>query len=126
MKLNIDCVRDILLTIEKLGYEEQLNFDMLHERIPAYSKEDLHYCLIKLDEANLLDIITVPVVRQHLPGIKSIHYLTVSGHEFLENVKSDNVWNRTKSVASKVGSFSLDTLKDISVKVISELIKTSL
>ena len=126
MKLNIDCVRDIILTVEKADYEERLTFDMLHERIPKYSKEDLHYCLVKLDEAYLLDIVTVSVMRQHLPGIKSIHYLTFSGHEFLENIKSDNVWNKTKSVAKNVGSFSLHALKDISVGIVSELIKTNL
>ena len=65
-------------------------------------------------------------MRQHLPGIKSIHNLTISGHEFLENIKSDNAWNKTKSIASKVGSYSLSTIKDISVGIISELIKRNL
>lgn len=123
MKLNIDCMRDILLTVEQADYEETLNFHTLHERIPKYSEEDLHYCLVKLDEAGLLEVVTIPVMRQHLPGIKSIHYLTMSGHEFLESIKSDNVWNRTKNVAFKIGSYSLSTLTNIATGVISELIK---
>jgi hypothetical protein len=66
------------------------------------------------------------MLRQHLPGIKSIHNLTFYGHEFLENIKSDNTWNKTKSIASKVGSYSLNTLRDISVGVIGEIIKQHL
>ena len=126
MKLNIDCMRDILLTVEQANYEETLTFNTLHERIPNYSKEDLHYCIVKLDEAGLLEVNTVAVMRQHIPAIKSIHYLTMRGHEFLENIKSDNVWNKTKNVAKNVGSFSINTIKDISVGVISELIKLNL
>lgn len=126
MKLNLDCVRDILITVENAKYEEHLTFDTLHERLPNYSDEDLHYCLVKLDESGLLEVVTVPVTRQHLPGIKSIHYLTMSGHDFLENIKSDNVWNKTKSIAKNIGSFSIQTLKDISVGVISEIIKLHL
>lgn len=126
MKLNTDCMRDILLAVEQANYEERLSFDTLHERIPKHSEEDLHYCLVKLDEAGLLEVTTVPVMRQHLPAIKSVHYLTMSGHEFLENIKSDNVWNKTKNIAKNVGSFSISTLKDISVSVISEIIKSHL
>lgn len=126
MKLNLDCIRDILLTVENAKYEEQLSFDKLHERLPKYSEEDLHYCLIKLDEAGLLEVVTIPVMRQHLPGIKSVHNLTFYGHEFLENIKSDNAWNKTKSIAAKVGSYSFNAIRDISIGVISEIIKQHL
>lgn len=123
MKLNLECLRDILLTVENAEYEERLTFDKLHERLPNYSEEDLHYCLIKLDESGLLEVITIQIPRQHMPGIKTIHNLTFQGHEFLENIKAENTWNKTKSIASKVGSFSLNTIRDISVGVISEVIK---
>ncbi len=52
MKLNLDCVRDILLTVENAKYEETLTFDKLHNLLPNYTEEDLHYCLVKLDEAS--------------------------------------------------------------------------
>ncbi len=61
-----------------------------------------------------------------MPDIKSINDLTFVGHEFLEDIKSDNTWNKTKSVAKNIGTFSLHTLKDISAEVISDLIKKNI
>ena len=39
--------------------------------------------------------------------------LTWAGHEFLESVKDPDIWARTKSGASKVGSFSFKILAEL-------------
>lgn len=49
--------------------------------------------------------------------------LAPAGHQFLANVRQDNIWNNTKTIAGKVGSKSLDALIQISSNVITELIK---
>lgn len=121
MILNPDCVRDILLTIESGNLGDYWNVEKLAAKIP-YSEDEIHYCCLKLDEAGFVDVCTVPQMGTSVEGIKSIHDLTFYGHEFLENIKNDNNWNKTKDIAKSVGSFSINALKDISASVISNLI----
>lgn len=122
MRFNPDCVRDILLTIEDGELGTYWNVEKLASKIP-YSEDEIHYCCLKLDEAGFIDVITASSIGcSHVPDIKSIHDLTFYGHEFLDNIKDDNNWNKTKEVAKTVGSFSINTLKDISTSVISNLI----
>ena len=97
MHLNLDCIRDILLTIENNEFGEYLTLPSLHDKLPKYSIEEIHYCCLKLNEANYLDLITISMLRTHVPGIKAIYDLTFEGHEFLGNIKSDNNWNKTVS-----------------------------
>ena len=126
MKLNPDCIRDILLTVESNDFGAYMTLDRLSEKLPIYSRDELHYCCLKLHEGNYLELLTVNMLGTHLPGIKSIFDLTFEGHEFLENIKSDTNWNKTKTIAKEVGSFSLNTVKDIAVQVISNVINSKL
>ena len=45
------------------------------------------------------------------------------GNQFLANIREDTIWSKTKTVAAKIGSKSLDTLIQISSNVITALIK---
>ncbi|MGX4600252.1 DUF2513 domain-containing protein [Faecalimicrobium sp. JNUCC 81] len=119
--LNPDCVRDILLTIEAGNLGDYWNVKKLASKI-SYSEDEIHYCCLKLGEAGFIDIETLPQRGTYIKGITSIHDLTFYGHEFLENIKNDNTWNKTKDIAKSVGSFSINALKDISASVISNLI----
>ncbi|MGB1234467.1 MAG: DUF2513 domain-containing protein [Planktomarina sp.] len=60
---------------------------------------DIEYNLLKLEEAGL-----VVVERQ---GEFWCSNLTHVGHDFLDLVRSDNVWAKTKSGASKVGGMTI-------------------
>lgn len=40
-------------------------------------------------------------------------HLTWEGHEFLESVRTDEIWKQTKSAALSLGSFGIDTLKEL-------------
>ena len=122
MRLNIDCIRDILLTVENLSFGERLTLDQLQELLPAYTKEELWYTSIKLDEGGYLDIISVSELRAPMPGIKSINDLTFKGHEFLNNIRNDSNWDKVKEVAKKAGSSSLNALGQIAASVISNAI----
>nr|WP_242851552.1 DUF2513 domain-containing protein [Clostridium sp. DMHC 10] len=62
-------------------------------------------------------------VSWFLGGNCLIHDLSPYGHEFLANIRSDTNWSKTKEIASKVGSFSLDALSKIAVSVVTSLIK---
>lgn len=47
MKLNPDCIRDILVTVESTEYNSAYTIDKLHEKLPAYTVEELNYHCFK-------------------------------------------------------------------------------
>lgn len=58
-----------------------------------------------------------------MDGSCIIEDLSPSGHQFLADIRSDNNWNKTKSIAKSVGASSLTAIKEIATNVIAELIK---
>ncbi len=126
MRLNPDCIRDILLTVESNDFGIHMTLDKLCEKLPNYSRKEIHYCCLKLDQGDLLEVMSLPIMGQPMRDIKTIKDLTFEGHEFLANIKSDNTWNKTKSIAKQVGSYSIYALRDIAGGVISQLVKEHL
>lgn len=120
MRLNPDCIRDILLTVEeKTGFPAIIEYpdDMQVPRLDNYSEDEILYHLSQCEQSNLIDRLDF-----HSDGC-IIYGLTPSGHRFIEDIRSDTTWNKTKEISKNIGSSSLDVLKQISIGVISELIK---
>jgi len=44
------------------------------------------------------------------------------GHEFLGNIRTNENWQKTKFIASKVGAATLDVFSKIAVKLVSDSI----
>ncbi len=126
MKLNCDCIRDILKTIESMEYGSVYTIKKLHELLPNYSCDELQYHCIQLLDAGLIKAVSVPAIGSLLPQISRITDLTYSGHQFLADVQSDTAWNKTKEIAKNVGSESLHALKDIAVSVVTSAIHNTL
>lgn len=124
MKLDPDCIRDILLAVEDCDYGEHLNIESLHKLLPQYTDEQLEYTCLMLGDGGYLNITKVQLPMVLLPSVKSINSLTYQGHEFIANIRKESVWNGIKSVALKVGSTSLSSLVQISGNVVTELIKS--
>lgn len=126
MKLNYDCSRAILLAIEAqpLGHRTPLN--ELKDLLNDYSENDIIYSCLKLEEANFIKMQTRNELRCHYPIIVSINELTIHGHNFLEDIRKDTIWEKTKETAAKVGSSSFSALQTIATKVISNIITNQL
>lgn len=122
LKLNPDCFRDILLFVEEnTGINSAVVFSRSHEH-PLYEKypyEELFYHLKQC--ANFGYISSSSSV-----GYCLVDDLTPQGHIFIADIRNDTNWNKTKEVAKKVGSFSLDALMNIASSVIAESIKKTL
>lgn len=125
MKLNPDCVRDLLLDVEEntdIHSSVVYAFDTPMEgRLARYSAEELQY---HLEQCNLNGYFVG--YKAYVGDEVEVNYLSPEGHAFLANIRSDNVWNRTKAVASQIGTWSLDAISKIAVNVVSEIIKNSL
>lgn len=121
MKLDLDCIRDILLTVEEnTGYnknmiisEMRMDYDLLRE----YDSNKVMYHVIQSQKSDLIEAETID-----LAGNILIKDLTPNGHKFLANIRENSNWNKIKKVAGDVGTNSLDAVKQIAVNVISGLI----
>ncbi len=107
MKLDMDCVRDILLAVESATLEDRITIDWLAERLPAHTSGELQYTGLKLGEGGFLNLITVEMQGSYLPGIKVICDMTYQGHELLSNIRTPTNWAKTKEIGGKIGAFGL-------------------
>ena len=110
MKLNPDCVRDVLLAVESCPFEQVLNLETLSASLPDYSENDLCYTCLKLDEGGYLTLVSIDNMRSYRPGIKCIVDLTYQGHEYLNTIRDPKIWSKAKAAAQSLGNFSLKTL----------------
>lgn len=123
MKLNPDCIRDILLTVEeKSGYNKPWIYycdGCQPELLSRYSSDEIGYHIVQCAKSELIDGL------KYYDGGESllISDLTPEGHEFVANIRSDNNWNKTKSILKNVGSESLDSIKQVATGVITSLIQ---
>lgn len=132
MKLNPDCVRDVLLYLEEnLGYTDYVGA-LQHKEIQictipdyfstTYSKEDVNYSIEKLYEARFISLVNIASDRDGYIVNAYVNDITYIGHEFLNNIRPKNVWDATKEGASKLGLMSMHALSFISSKVIESII----
>lgn len=121
MRLNPDCIRAILLTVEETtGFATFMRYpaeNQIYINLEKYSVETVLYHIKQCQLSGLLT-----KVNWYLDGGCLIHDLSSTGHEFLANIRSDTNWTRTKEIAQNVGSFSLQALSQIAVSVVTALI----
>lgn len=119
MKLNHDCVRNLLLDLE-----ENLNLTNSAELNQNNSDEDTLYAAMKLIEADYLNGEVIHFIGGQF--IISISSITWTGHQFLDNIRPKTSWDKTKEISSKIGGVSIKILSDIAAKVTTELINNQL
>ena len=120
MRLNPDCIRDILLSVEKNAtYSNDVSEETLYKELaPKYSQEEILYHVRQCEHSGLF----LKVI--HYFGGFTIEDLSPYGHRFINDIRQDNNWKKTKDIAKKVGSFSLDVLKEVSAQLISNLVSS--
>ena len=98
------------------------NFEQI---LKDFSNSDLVYTADKLIEAGYLDCIKSRSMDEECPTIiaKSITY---AGHQFLDNIRDDKVFAKTKSVLSGLNSVSVEIISETASKVITNMINQQL
>lgn len=109
MKLNIDCIRDVLLYVEERSKGTNviiINSDTLSENMNnKYDKETIIYHFIQCSKSKLIDGF------HQLDNYNTLycHDLSPLGHEFIANARNKTIWNKIK----QLGCESLPTIISI-------------
>lgn len=133
MKLDIECVRDIMLALEKHldldseGWVQPFCTADLSElpELSKYSKPELLYTVRRLEEGGFLHT---------KPDNCDLSYswfmgdcgITYKGHEFIGSIRPQPVWLSVgKKVAKASGSVSLKVLVDLAEEALKNFLHES-
>ncbi len=140
MQMNIDCLKDVLqYCVDNIDYEEDgdswntksVNLFMMYESPKLkYDKKDIMRSVLKLDECGFIKVSTkFPNNKPYLERC-SIEDVTYRGYQFIESVREPSVWEKTKSIAGKVGNHTLNFIEsvahDVAVEAGKEAIKVAM
>lgn len=113
MKRDLDLIRRILLALE----------DEKPESLTGENQELVSYHVQLLLDAEYVKG-TVVWDREAKPHGYVVERITMNGYDYLDSVRDPKVWKETRSLLEKVGgSATLEVVKDVSAKVMVELIK---
>lgn len=122
MRLNIDCIRDILLTIESAKFNQTFTLPELCKELSKYNKDEIHYTCAKLCEGKYLDAVMKPYPGKVVPAIIRINGLTYEGHKFVDTIRDSKIWAKTKSKIGQLASVSLNVVEAVAGQAITELL----
>jgi hypothetical protein len=122
MKLNPDCIRDVLLDVEeKCDYINCFEFPDDSNRLKSYDRNTALYHIKQCDRSGLITGFKTLLNTGCLIGD-----LSPSGHEFLSNIRSETTWNATKEITKKIGTDSLSAMLQVASGIVAEIIKNYL
>lgn len=127
MELKLNILRDAMLDIEELHkYPKVLRITDNNSlnRCKKYDFNEVLYHFRLLKQADYIDWHPRFASNKFHQGLSS--GITFEGHEFINTIRGDKVWKKTQSIIGKVGSFSIDIVKDVSSQVLAEIIKSQL
>lgn len=125
MKLNHDCIRSILLTLEdNLSYDDSLmvqeiSLDHLcsYPLMKAYSRIDVFYSAEKLSEAGFIDF--NPRYADDTMFEAYFEGITYIGHQYLDSIRQNDVWKKVKSaLTSSGGSLAFSVIQSLGTAAI--------
>jgi hypothetical protein len=119
MKRDWDTVRELLLSIEQTGPGEEVESETYGDR-----RAEISYHLVLLHEAGLIDAIVDPTLEDPIPAV-SVLRLTWDGHEFLDAIRADTVWQRLKGSIARSGvALTFETVKALAIDFTKEQVKS--
>lgn len=129
MKLNPDCMRDILFYLEEhLCISENLEFEEIsvYDLTPHldYSIQELTNTLIVLNEAGY--IICARCNGSDCIDSLDVCRITYDGYQFIETIRPESVWTKVKSTGKYIGSFSIDVITQVATSVLTSMINSYL
>lgn len=121
MRLNHDCIRDIMLYIEVQidTTRDTVSLNQLVDNFPNYTEDVLIYHINQLVNAGFIQ---KPMYGGGKPLL--IPTFTWKGHQYLDNIRDKTAWEKLKE--SGLSSMSLDVAKELVKEIVIALAKDKL
>ena len=137
MRLNYDCVRDVILKLEELltiEYDKDsdsfelctVDINQLYDSLQDkhYKIEDVLYVIKNLDEANYIS-----ATFEYGDGSITdciITDITYEGNDFINKTRPIGIWEKIKDGFNKTGAISLPIISNVAASLITTLAKSHL
>lgn len=121
MERNFDTIRELLTRVETCTLPAEM---VRLSDFPEERRAEVSYHMALLIEAGLVKGQMSQTIG---PGVKDFiaQRLTWPGHEFLDTIRSDNVWNKTKKKFGEAGmSMTIELVKVVAKEVAAQLLKS--
>lgn len=117
MKLDSSCVRDVLILCEDTPFLsedliwESVTLKYFVKHLPQYSKSQIAYTLIQLNDAEYINA----TIFEYDDGVSDIvvNRLTYAGHELIDTIRPEKVWQKISKSISEISNISLPILQEI-------------
>lgn len=121
MVLNNECVRDLILWIEKnqtvkgSGVPKRIKMKTIYSEF-SFSKEDLDTAARYLVDKRLLRLTQDPVHPNLAPKWFVFAEITSLGYEYIAAIKDDTVWKKIKTALGSVSLASVPAVIETAAK----------
>ena len=123
MQRDMELIRKILFAIEKEYVDVWLDYDDL--KIEGYDFKTVGYHCSILYDAGLVYDYKGQYAENELCFF-GVGRLTWEGHEFLDKIRSDTVWNKTKeTIADRGIPFVMDVVKEVAASITTAMVKAA-
>ncbi len=110
MRRDMDLLRLLLLKLETINEDPQAvyNYSYKELAVEGFSLEQVIYHLDLAVEAGLID-------QGGSGAMNSFTFsrLTWDGHDFVDSVRDDEIWRKTRQGANAAGAFTLEMVKEL-------------
>lgn len=96
MKRDLDLIRSILLSMEASDH----GFAAERPAVDDYTEEQIGYHVYLMGQAGLITTADATTLADQSPSAIPLS-ITWAGHDFLDSVKDETLWNKAKSVVLK-------------------------
>lgn len=121
MQRDMELIRKILFVIEEKYVDTALMGNDI--QIEGYDTKSIAYHCALLHDAGLISDYKAQYAENEL-YLWGVGRLTWDGHELLDKIKSDTVWNKTKTMIKEKGiPFVLDAVKEIATAITTAMIQ---
>lgn len=80
--------------------------------------------IYNMEKMEYLDVHTLNGEMIYTPlALIEVTNITVKGHRFLDTIKPDGIWNKTKCIVSQIGNHTLEFIEDTAQKIAVESAK---
>ena len=120
MRLNYDCIRDILLYIEANTTSTKRNISikiLLESLNQKYDEDTIIYHIYQIESAGLVYNVLYAGNRPIV-----ISDLSPEVHEYVNNIRDNKVWKAIKGKLGEVSSASLPLLIEMAPEIIKKMI----